>query len=269
MEVEIDNEESQEAEYLHHIALLIPGYKDLQEIQQGNVVKLAETNRFRVSETEVSQAPHPSALDEVQVPSFERTPAEGAYVLKFDGSTLGRSWSAQYLIYKSVYIQRIQAPRGRGREEYVTLAQRQGIADTLGQILKQNAEANEYTGKREQVAFVIDYVQNLPYVPDDVSKGYDDYTKFVTETIAEGSGDCEDTAILMAALLQSEPFGYDSVLILLPGHMATGVYGTDLSGTYYTYQGRDYYYLETTGEGWGVGDIPEIYQNQQARIYQV
>ncbi len=125
------------------------------------------------------------------------------------------------------------------------------------------------TGKHEKAEFVIDFVQNLPYVTDDVSRGYDDYPKFPTETLVDADGDCEDTAILLASILQAEPFNYDMILIEPPGHMAAGVYGEDLNGIYYELDGRDYYYIETTGTGWGVGDMPEQYEGERASLYQV
>jgi hypothetical protein len=102
-----------------------------------------------------------------------------------------------------------------------------------------------------------------------VSTDFDDYTKSVIETLVEGGGDCEDSAILMAAVLQADSFNYDCILIQPPGHMAVGVYGTDLPGAYWEYEGRRYYYLETTGDGWSVGKIPEEYEGASAYLYDV
>ena len=115
-----------------------------------------------------------------------------------------------------------------------------------------------------------DFVQHLPYVPDDVSTPYDDYTKFSAETLCELGGDCEDTAILLASVLQSAPFEYDMVLIQPPRHMAVGIYGKDdLPGYYWEKDGRKYYYIETTGVGWGIGDLPEEYEDASAYVIQV
>jgi hypothetical protein len=131
------------------------------------------------------------------------------------------------------------------------------------------AEYAGFTSKREQTELVIEFVQSLPYASDDVTTGFDEYPKTVVETIVEGGGDCEDTAILTAALLQAEPFGYDTILISPPGHMAVGIYGEDLLGTYWELDGRRYYYLETTGEGYDVGNIPDVYKDESARLYRV
>ncbi|PSQ30775.1 hypothetical protein BRD20_06090 [Halobacteriales archaeon SW_8_65_20] len=112
-------------------------------------------------------------------------------------------------------------------------------------------------------------MQALPYVSDDVSRDFDDYTKFIIETLPELSGDCEDTAILLAAVLSADTFGYDMILIQPPGHMAVGIYETDPQGYYWELDGRKYSYIETTGAGWGIGDLPDEYVDTDAYLYQV
>jgi hypothetical protein len=39
------------------------------------------------------------------------------------------------------------------------------------------------------------------------------------------------------------------------GHMAVGIAGS-YSGSYYVYEGKDFYYCETTGVGWMIGEFP-------------
>jgi hypothetical protein len=39
------------------------------------------------------------------------------------------------------------------------------------------------------------------------------------------------------------------------GHMAVGIEGR-YSGTYYAYGGKDFFYCETTGEGFTIGMFP-------------
>ena len=62
---------------------------------------------------------------------------------------------------------------------------------------------------------------------------------------------------------------YDMILIEPPEHMAAGVYGDDLPGYYWEVDERKYYYIETTGTGWEVGELPEVYQDEKATTYQV
>jgi hypothetical protein len=53
-----------------------------------------------------------------------------------------------------------------------------------------------------------------------------------------------------------------------PGHCAVGVAGEKgLPGFYWEYNGRNYYYLETTGKGWDIGETPDKYKYASAHIY--
>lgn len=112
---------------------------------------------------------------------------------------------------------------------------------------------------------VIDYVQSLRYVTDRDSKGEDDYVRFPVETMVDGEGDCEDLAILAAAILYE--MGYEVLLVMLPDHMALAVHSDDkVEGTYYDYEGARYFYLEVTHAGWSLGQIPEEFKNCQATL---
>jgi hypothetical protein len=118
--------------------------------------------------------------------------------------------------------------------------------------------------ENQKVNLVVAFIQSLPYTADDVSTGFDEYARYPLETLVEGGGDCEDTSILASALL--DPMGYDVVLISLPGHVAVGV-AVDALGTYWLHEGTQYFYVETTGEGWEIGDLPDAHQGESAVIY--
>ena len=66
-----------------------------------------------------------------------------------------------------------------------------------------------------------------------------------------------------------EAIGYDAVLILPSGHAAVGIEGSGYYGSYYSYNGVEYYYCETTYSGWEMGEIPSDYSGQSATILQV
>jgi len=118
----------------------------------------------------------------------------------------------------------------------------------------------------ENVMNIAAFVQSLNYTSDKVTTGYDEYPRYPVETLVDDGGDCEDTAILTAALINE--MGYGVVLIQLPGHMAVGVKGTDaLKGTYYVSQGNRFYYLETTGGArWNLGEMPKEFQHSPATL---
>ena len=115
------------------------------------------------------------------------------------------------------------------------------------------------------LCLVLDFVQDIDYI-DDFTTGYDEYPKYPLETLMDEGGDCEDTSFLMAAIL--EKIGFDTVLINPPGHMAVGVAG-DFEGTYYNYNRKRYFYLETTGKYYGIGDLPEQYEGMSVNIYPI
>lgn len=136
------------------------------------------------------------------------------------------------------------------------------LAARFLELAKQEGYSN-----RQTLELVISFVQSFKYVLDQESKGQDQYARYPLETLVEQKGDCEDTSILLASILKEMNQG--AVLVMLPGepgHMAVGIKGDNLPGTYYDYQGEKYYYVETTGIGWSIGQIPDEYKNRKAQI---
>ena len=118
----------------------------------------------------------------------------------------------------------------------------------------------------ETVHFIATFVQQLDFSLDIDTTGFDDYGRYPVETLVEGGGDCEDTAILLGKLL--ETLGYDVVLVRLPDHMAIGIREDEgYVGTYYTHNDIKYFYLETTGLGGRIGLVPEEYAGLPAYIF--
>jgi len=71
-------------------------------------------------------------------------------------------------------------------------------------------------------AEVLAFVQReIRYAPDDASTGVGEYGRFPLETLIEGHGDCECTALLCAALLCY--LGFGSALLVMPSHAAVGL----------------------------------------------
>ena len=84
-----------------------------------------------------------------------------------------------------------------------------------------------------------------------------DYPQYPIESLVEAQGDCEDHAILAAALLKR--MGLDVALLFGAGHAALGVAGADgLPGQYVEdpQTGVRYFYGETSSEGWTMGEVP-------------
>lgn len=257
-----------EDERIFHAIIAIPD-KEISEVSAEEITRVGESAAFKLDGASIERNEPDYLPDEDETDSFSRIEHEGSFNLDYSGSTNGKEWSAGIYFHKSGYATMRSEPRGRGYDEYVAVASNNGNAEALAGILDSTAEDNGFESKRKTVEFVIDFVQNLPYVTDNVSRGYDEYPKFPTETLVDSDGDCEDTAILLASILQADPFNYDMILIGPPEHMAAGIYSEVINGNYYELDGRDYYYIETTGTGWGIGDIPETYDGDRATLYQV
>ena len=168
------------------------------------------------------------------------------YVWNFKGKS--------YTILMTIDIEKYNSYDGKERYDIPRMVEEGRI--TIGNLTRefQNIfkQRREWS-KQDRVDFVLSFVQSLPYTLDDVTTGYDEFRRYAIETLIEGGGDCEDTTILVAAILRG--LGEKTALIFTPGHIALGVSG-NFSGTSVTYNGTEYYYCETTGTGWTVGTLP-------------
>lgn len=134
------------------------------------------------------------------------------------------------------------------------------------------AVANEFsryaTSEKEAILIALTFVQSLPYAFDSDSKGEDEYVRYPVETLVDGCGDCEDKVALLAALLHE--MDVDFVLLILPDHMAVGVHCDEVNvPRYMLFEGKRYYYLETTLPNWGIGDIPKEYYSAEMEVVPV
>lgn len=114
----------------------------------------------------------------------------------------------------------------------------------------------------ETINFVLSFVQrNIEYVDDSISKNISEYWRFPIETLVEGHGDCEDSSILFQSLMKS--MGYDVVMIFYiiddeTGHLSTGVnINRSVDGYAVTLNQENFYYCETTSNGYQMGDKPD------------
>jgi hypothetical protein len=119
----------------------------------------------------------------------------------------------------------------------------------------------------EKVNYVLSFVQDIKYSYDNETTRSDEYWRYPIETLVDETGDCEDTSFLFASLM--EALGYDAVCLEPPGHMGVGIYVEDFEGDNVTYEGRNYYFCETTGNGWEMGELPEDYEGETIKVYPV
>ncbi len=104
----------------------------------------------------------------------------------------------------------------------------------------------------QTVECIISFIQSFQYVSD----GTYEYPKFPVETLVEQGGDCEDTAILLEAILRQ--MGFNCVLISPDKHMGVGIaLEEEIAASSFTKNNQNYYYIETTSMGWCIGDYPD------------
>lgn len=165
---------------------------------------------------------------------------------------------ADYQHYKS-------KPRGY---TYTKYTQESFGHEILPAVAKQlwSLGASNGLGEWERVNMIVAFVQQLGYEKES-SRNVVEYIKYPAETIMEGGGDCEDSAILLAALLKT--LGFNTVLISPKGHMAVGLACDNCQGTYITYENQKYYYLETTYPGWSIGEMPEEFASKACTVFPV
>lgn len=121
----------------------------------------------------------------------------------------------------------------------------------------------------EVESLVLSFVQSLQYTIDSETTGHEEYPRYPVETLVDMGGDCEDTAILFASILEASSLGFDAILIYMPGHMAAGVETDTPSADAIHFEGKYYLYCETTSEGWEVGEIPSECQGLEFTPIQV
>lgn len=131
------------------------------------------------------------------------------------------------------------------------------ILSEFAETLRCMAENNGLDTK-QTLNFVIAFVQQLKYQPE-----VGEYPKYPIETLSEKGGDCEDTSILLSALLRE--LGYETIFINPPRHMAIAIACEGCEGSAYQFNGKRYFYVETTASGFTIGKIPEEYRVSKDR----
>ena len=181
------------------------------------------------------------------------------------------SWKWELKIPLSLYVDYLETQRPQLLAYWVEMAKDPKDDSYIDYMLQQinNAAVEKHYSDVQKLNFVIAFVQSLPYTVDKVTTPYDEYPRYPIETLFDRGGDCEDTSILVAALL--DRMGYDVCLLHLKyaGHMAVGVSTTNVNvqGSYYEYNGKKYFYLETTGDGFQIGQTPSSITDTRATLY--
>jgi hypothetical protein len=213
-------------------------------------------------------------------PSDDRVslPTDGVYHRRYDWTYKGRlySWEMNITAESYEHFRNLERPQRRFLQDnvwhvqaaydiYVSNPDDDPFMDSLARAIKDISIRQGFTSD-ESLSFALSFVQSLPYTPDSVTTGFDEYPRYPLETLVDYGGDCEDSSILYASLVLA--MGYGAVMLSPPGHMGVGVAAAaDASGTAYMYHGQKYLYAETTGDGYRIGDIPDAYRGASVTVF--
>ena len=184
----------------------------------------------------------------------------------FSWTTKKDTWSCEIIVPKTLYETYVKIPRQANAYSLYAFSEKdRPVIKTLLDTLNRTARQRGYSAM-DLVTNVVNFVQSFPYWTDMSTKGLDDYPRYPIETLVEGGGDCEDTAVLMAVLLHE--MGYDVCIVYIPGHLALAISHPEITeGTWYDFNGKHYYYLESTAKGCKIGWMPEEFKKENAILY--
>jgi len=197
--------------------------------------------------------------EEVDIPeaTYDRT-----YRWRFNEKYWEFSLKVPVDIYKSYAESNInRMPQSIGNYamvNFVTSDDR--MVQDVANKLKSFSEGKNYS-QVDIINFILRFVQkNVIYASDNITKGQVEYWKYPVETLVDKKGDCEDSSVLFASIMDA--LGYDTALLFYVlegdiGHLAVGVHIDGNHGEYIqNNDGKKYYYCETTNSIYGLGEIP-------------
>jgi predicted transglutaminase-like cysteine proteinase len=188
--------------------------------------------------------------------------AQAASITKeYKWESMGRVWTLTHAYAFEVYQKFRTMPRIGNYTDYAEYVRNPDDDAALASLVDEMESLCRFGGLDAwgELDLVISFVQSLRYVPEE-----GEYPRYPIETLVEGCGDCEDLAILAAAML--EEIGFDVVLLAFTTemHMAVGIHVVlpESAGCQaYEWNGAKYYYVETTGTGWTLGRVPAAYRS--------
>lgn len=201
-----------------------------------------------------SPTPVPTSAPTVAAHSTVITPAGGNYSHAYTWKYKNVDWVFNAIVQKAKYDQFKAKPHSPDMS-FASYALTSEDRDLIGSAVAQISQAGASYGftRYDDAMNLITFVQSIPYV-DDHQTGS---PRYPLETLADAQGDCKDKSVLAAALLQA--MGFDVALLSYsgsPGHIALGI-DLDATGTSFSSDGTNYFYVEMTSSGWAAGEVPD------------
>jgi len=171
----------------------------------------------------------------------------------------GRTWTLRHTFPLDAYNRFRLLPRVSTYTAYGEYIVDPGDDETLASLIAELEDMAISAGLNvwEKLNLIIAFVQSFRYVAEE-----GEYPRYPIETLVDGCGDCEDLALLTAAILRQIGFGVVLLAFTEEMHMAVGIRvlpPEPCNAQTYEWEGDVYYYLETTGTGWTIGQMPARY----------
>lgn len=167
---------------------------------------------------------------------------EGEFTKLSLSLSFNRGWQHMQNVYKTK-----GHSEGNFYQQFVNGDPFEEDAKVVAAELEAIAKANHYSKAKVALSFV----QSIPHDKDNPN-----YQRYAIECLIDGEGDCSDKSCLLMAILAY--MGYETIQLGFPGHLAVGVMENTsvaiFSGTWYNYRGFRFYFAETNGRGYDIGD---------------
>ncbi len=188
-----------------------------------------------------------------------------AFTRRYDWSFDGRRFEWPLALPRAYYETHRRRHRVYDYGMYVADEFTQRIVAGLCASMERQAEDHGFDDET-RLRFAAAFVQHLPYTPDSVSTDYSNYPRYPIETLVDETGDCEDTSLLLAAILHG--LGVEVGLVEFPTHLGVGIVAPDLP-TNFEFDGTAVTYLEATATGWDPGTVPPKYADEPATFHRI
>lgn len=165
----------------------------------------------------------------------------------------------EFAVSEEDHTQAAAQPRSRDLAVYVTGGLCPSVAG-VASALREISEVENFT-QLQELGHVVALVRAIPYADDTETRGVEEYFDYPVELMWDGKGDCEDHAILAAAILDTlgHHVGLFHVDLGESGHVALAYQTTNADGAFslMAADGREYFYVETvpTSATRALGDI--------------
>lgn len=202
-------------------------------------------------------------------PKSKDEATEGSHVRHFEWQYRNYTANWELEVPKRLYRYYARRYRTRSFATYVADPFDRRYIQNLIERLEEFCVDNEFSADQlHEIA--LRFVQHFEYASDSVTQGELEYPKFPLETLLHEGGDCEDSSIILGAILRE--LGYDVAILVLPRkhHMMLGVsFDNNTGGATVDHESTEYTLVETTYPGWDYGEVPRKYTNANVRAYPV